>query len=230
MRAWIDYYDSPHTIYANARHRDAHFMHIARDITAYVPSPDATVVDYSCGEALSAGIVAAACGKLILAEPAPGVRSRIAERFASNLKISVNTLEDVAAMPAGSVDLIVMHSVSQYMSAGEIDAAFATFRRLLKPSGTLIVGDVLAPNVSAVTDVLTLLRFGLADGFFIAAFASLVRTFFSNYWQLRTSIGLTRYSEAEMLAKLTASGFSATRQARNIGHNWARMTFLARPA
>ena len=132
MRAWIDYYDSPHTIYANARHRDAHFMHIARDITAYVPSPDATVVDYSCGEALSAGIVAAACGKLILAEPAPGVRSRIAERFASNLKISANTLEDVAAMPAGSVDLIVMHSVSQYMSAGEIDAAFATFRRLLK--------------------------------------------------------------------------------------------------
>ena len=230
MRAWIDYYDSPHTIYANARHRDAHFEHIARDIAAYVPSPGATVVDYSCGEALSANTVAAACGKLILAEPAPGVRSRIAERFAGNPKISVNTLEDVAAMPAGSVDFIVMHSVSQYMSAPEIDAAFATFRRLLKPTGILIVGDVLAPNVSAITDVITLLRFGLADGFFIAAFASLVRTFFSNYWQLRTSIGLTRYSEAEMIAKLTASGFSTVRQARNIGHNWARMTFLARPA
>lgn len=230
MRAWIDYYDSPHTIYANARHRDAHFERIARDIAAYVPSPDATVVDYSCGEALSANIVAAACGKLILAEPAPGVRSRIVERFTGNPKISVNTLEDVAAMPEGSVDFIVMHSVSQYMSAQEIDAAFTTFRRLLKPSGILIVGDVLAPNVSAVTDVLTLLRFGLADGFFIAAFASLVRTFFSNYWQLRTSIGLTRYSEAEMTAKLAASGFSAVRQTRNIGHNWARMTFLGRPA
>ena len=33
-----------------------------------------------------------------------------------------------------------------------------------------------------------------------------------------------------MIAKLTASGFSTVRQARNLGHNWARMTFLARPA
>ena len=229
MRAWIDYYDSPHTIYANARHRDVHFKHIASDIAGYVPSPDATVVDYSCGEALYAGMVADACGKLILAEPAPGVRARIAALFAGNPKISAVTLEDVAAMPDGSVDLIVMHSVSQYMSAEEIDAALKTFRRLLKPSGTFVLGDVLAPNISAVTDVLALLRFGLTDGFFIAAFVSLVRTFFSNYWQLRTSVGLARYSEAEITAKLAACGFSATRQAKNIGHNWARMTFVCRP-
>ena len=229
MRTWIDYYDSPHTIYANARHRDVHFKHVASDIVGYVPSSDAIVVDYSCGEALYAGMVADACGKLILAEPAPGVRARIAALFSGNPKISAVTLEDVAAMPDGSADLIVMHSVSQYMSAEEIDAALKTFRRLLKPSGTFVLGDVLVPNVSAVTDVLTLLRFGLADGFLIAAAASLVRTFFSNYWQLRTSVGLARYSEAGMLAKLSAAGFSAVRQPKNIGHNWARMTFVCRP-
>ena len=230
MRAWIDLYDSDHTIYANTRHRDLHFARIAKDIAAYVPSPNAVVVDYSCGEALSANTVAAACGKLFLAEPAPGVRARIASRFAGNPKIAVCSLEDVAAMPDQSVDFVVMHSVSQYMTVEELDTALKTIRRVLKPSGIFILGDVLRPHVSAATDALALLRFGLKDGFFIAAFLSLVRTLFSSYWTLRSSLGLARYAETDMLAKLKGHGFSATRQAINIGHNQARMTFLCRPA
>ena len=39
-----------------------------------------------------------------------------------------------------------------------------------------------------------------------------------------------RYSEAEMVAKLAASGFSASRAHVNIGHNPWRMTFVARHA
>lgn len=230
MHAWIDWYDSHHTIYANARHREVHFQRIARDIIAYIPSADATVLDYSCGEALEAGKVAAASGRLILAEPAPGVRARIAARFAGNSKITVCTLEDAAAMPAQSIDLSVIHSVSQYMTAQEIDAALQALRRLVKPSGILVIGDVISPKTSALTDALALLRFGLRDGFFIAACVSLVRTLFSNYRQLRSSIGLARYSEAEIVAKLMACGFSATRQPINIGHNQARMTFICRPA
>ena len=75
MDDWIDYYDSTHTIYASKRHRDVHFETIAADIIGYIPSRDAVVLDYACGEALSAPKVAEACGKLILAEPAPGVRT-----------------------------------------------------------------------------------------------------------------------------------------------------------
>ena len=54
MDDWIDYYDSTHTIYASRLHRDLHFQLIARDIIGYVSSPDAVVLDYACGEALSA--------------------------------------------------------------------------------------------------------------------------------------------------------------------------------
>ncbi|MBW8858077.1 MAG: methyltransferase, partial [Bradyrhizobium sp.] len=84
MDDWIDYYDSTHTIYVSKLHRDLHFQIIARDIIGYISSPEATVLDYACGEALSASQVAAACGKLILAEPAPGVRGRLIARFAPN--------------------------------------------------------------------------------------------------------------------------------------------------
>ena len=78
MDEWIDYYDSTHTIYASKLHRDLHFQIIARDIIGYIASPDAVVLDYACGEALSAAKVADACAKLYLAEPAPGVRGRSA--------------------------------------------------------------------------------------------------------------------------------------------------------
>jgi hypothetical protein len=125
MDDWIDYYDSTHTIYVSKVHRDAHFRVIAQDIVGYIPSPDAVVLDYSCGEALSAAQVASACRELILMEPAPGVRGRLTARFAPNPKIRVASPDDLKTMPDGSLDLAVMISVAQYMTPDELDAALA---------------------------------------------------------------------------------------------------------
>ena len=71
--------------------------------------------------------------------------------------------------------------------------------------------------------------FAAANGFLGAALLGLLRTLLSDYWRLRSQVGLTRYAEAAMIGKLAASGFSARRAAANIGHNAARMTFIARP-
>src|SRR3989442_14169373 len=132
MDEWIDYYDSTHTIYASKLHRDLHFQIIARDIIGYISSPDAVVLDYACGEALSAARVAEASGKLYLAEPAPGVRGRLIARFAPNTKIRVRSLDHLRQMDEKSVDLAVMHYVAQYMTPDELDTAFAVVKRLLK--------------------------------------------------------------------------------------------------
>ncbi|MEW6767400.1 MAG: class I SAM-dependent methyltransferase [Pseudomonadota bacterium] len=227
MDDWIDYYDSTHTIYVSKLHRDVHFQVIAADIIGFIPSPGATVLDYSCGEALSAGDVAAACGKLILAEPAPGVRGRLTARFASNPKIAVRSLDELNRQPDQSVDLAVMISVAQYMTPKELDAALALMRRMLKPGGKLILGDILHPDVGAATDVIALLRLAARNGFLTDALWGLARTALSDYWQLRQSIGLQRYSESDIIAKLQAAGFAATRVPKNVGHNPARMTFVA---
>jgi ubiquinone/menaquinone biosynthesis C-methylase UbiE len=230
MDDWIDYYDSTHTIYVSKLHRDLHFQVIARDIVGYISSPDAVVLDYACGEALSAGRVADACGKLILAEPAPGVRGRLIARFAPNTRIRVRSLDDLRHMEEKSVDLVVMNSVAQYMTPAELDAAFAVIRRLLKPSGRLVLGDILRPEVGMGRDVAALLKFAASYGFLKDAFYGLASTALSDYRQLRTRIGLQRYSEAEMVAKLAAAGFTASRAHQNIGHNPWRMTFVARHA
>jgi ubiquinone/menaquinone biosynthesis C-methylase UbiE len=230
MDDWIDYYDSTHTIYASKLHRDLHFQAIARDIIGYIAAKDAVVLDYACGEALSAAKVAEACGMLFLAEPAPGVRGRLIARFAPNTKIRVRSLEDLRKMPEKSIDLVVMNSVAQYMTSDELDTALAVVRRLMKQSGRLVIGDILRPEVGMFTDVIALLRFAAKHGFLRDALVGLVSTALSDYRLLRSKVGLQRYSEAEITAKLAKTGFTASRAHVNVGHNPWRMTFVARHA
>jgi SAM-dependent methyltransferase len=226
---WLTFWDSSHSIYVNARHRDVHYSLIARQIAALVPSPQARVLDYGCGEALHADRVAAAAGELLLCEGAPRVRAGIAARFAGNAKIRAVAPEDVERLADHSLDLIVLHSVAQYLTPEELAKLFALFHRLLNADGVLVVSDIIPPDVAASTDALALLRFGVANRFFVAAVTGLVRTVLSDYWRLRTRYGLTRYGEAAMTEKLAAAGFFTQRAPQNIGHNQARMAFMARP-
>ena len=228
---WISFYDFKHSvIYVNGRHRDVHYETIARDIRALVPSPGAIVMDYGCGEATSAALVADACRHLTLVEAAPNVRAALRERFAANPKMSVMMPDEAAAQPAGSVDMIVLHSVAQYLTAAELDAMMATFKRLLKPAGTFVLGDIVPPQLASVWAALSLLRFGAANGFFWAAVGGLIRILLSDYFTLKKSHGLSHYDEADMMAKLRAAGFAPKRAAHNIGHNQHRMTFVSTPA
>ncbi|MEA2946418.1 MAG: hypothetical protein QOI40_1748, partial [Alphaproteobacteria bacterium] len=228
MGDWVAFWDSQHSIYVNARHRDVHYRTIAQDIAAHVTS-GASVLDYGCGEALHADLVAAPARRVILCEAAPMVRAALAERYAGHAKIEVRSPDEIAALPAGSVDVVVLHSVAQYLTSEELDQTLARFHRLLADNGLLILGDVIPPGVSALTDATALIRFASANGFLGAALVGLARTVLSDYWRLRSQLGLTRYGEAAIVQKLGSAGFSARRASANIGHNPARMTFLARP-
>jgi len=230
MKNWVEYYDSDHSIYVNARHRDVHYARLAAAFMRHVPPGGARVLDYGCGEALHADRVVAAAGALVLAEAGPAVRGRLKARFKGHPAISVVSTDEVAALPPGSFDMVIVHSVSQYLSPDDFARIAAMFYGLLAPGGLLLVGDVVPPEASVLAETLALLRFGLRDGFFVAAATGLIRTFFSDYRQLRSRIGLTRYSEAQMVATLRAAGFAATRAPVNAGHLTTRMTFLARKA
>jgi SAM-dependent methyltransferase len=228
MKDWVAYYDSDHSIYVNDRHRDVHYSRLADAIASYVPGPTAAVLDYGCGEALHADRVANAAGRLTLAEAGPAVRGRLIERFKGNPKILVISTDRVGSLLPGSFDMAILHSVSQYLTPEEFERTVILFRRLLQPGGLLLVGDVVPPDASAIADAWALLQFGWRDGFFRAAVLGLIRTAFSDYWRLRTKMGLTRYTEQEMAGKLVAAGFRVTRTPANLGHLATRMTFLAR--
>ena len=229
IASWLAFWDRPHCIYVSARHKDVHYRLIAGEIAALVPGPQARVLDYGSGEALHADLVAAQAGELLLCEGASGVRAGLAGRFAAIAKIRVVAPDEVERLPAHSLDLIVLHSVAQYLSANEAEALLELFHRLTKPGGVLVVGDVIPPHISAATDAMALIRFAAANGFLAAALGGIARTLMSDHMRLRARLGLTRYDQSKMLQELAAAGFTAQRAARNIGHNQARMTFIARP-
>jgi len=226
---WLAFWDKPHAIYVNARHKDVHYRLIAEEIAARVPSRDARVLDYGCGEALHAEIVAAACGELVLCDGAPSVRAGLAAHFAGNAKIRVLAPDDIERLPQATLDFIVLHSVAQYLSAEQLRALLATFRRLVAPGSVVLLSDIIPPEFSAAADVAALLRFAATNGFLLAALGGLFRTLFSDYRRLRARYGLAHYSAADILLTLEAAGFAAERAPKNIGHNPARMAFVARP-
>ncbi|MFL5043761.1 MAG: class I SAM-dependent methyltransferase [Xanthobacteraceae bacterium] len=227
MRDWLSFWNAPNRIYVNDLHRDVHYRDVALEIRSLVPSPSATVVDYGCGEATAAHLVAEAAGALILSDGAPGVRDKLAARFRDNAKITVRSPEEVAALPPGTVDLIVLNSVAQYLDHTQFAELLALFKRLLAADGRLVVGDVIPPHTSAVGAIVALMTLAWRHGFVGPALLGLIRTLFSDYRRLRNRLGLTHYSEAEMLEALSRAGFAAHRRYPNLEHNQERMTFVA---
>jgi ubiquinone/menaquinone biosynthesis C-methylase UbiE len=226
---WRDYWNQDTPIYVSDRHKTLHYQLIASDIAALVPSPQAHVLDHGCGEALSAGRVAARCGRLYLCDAAPLVRERLNERFRTNPKIEVLAPEELEELPGGSLDLVVANSLLQYLSREELRDLLGLWRRKLKREGRLVLADVVPPNLGPLADAKALLAFGWKGGFATRAVIGLIRTALSDYRKIRSELGLTTYAESELIELLRGEGFSAERRAKNIGHNQERMTFLARP-
>jgi SAM-dependent methyltransferase len=226
---WADYWNAETTVYVSDRHKQVHYEGVARDVRSHVPSPDARVVDYGCGEALSADLVADACRHLSLCDSAGTTRQRLADRYAGRANISVISPAEFEGLPDASIDLIVANSVVQYLSPAEFERLLAVSRAKLSPAGRLVLADLIPRRVGALTDAAQLLRFAWANGFLLAAAAGLVRSFFSSYRRMRAQYGLLRFDEGEVLQILRRSGFSAHRHYPNIGHNGQRMTFVATP-
>lgn len=229
IRDWVAFWDSPHSIYVNAKHADVHYRDVADAIISFIPKRPTRLLDFGCGEALHAKAVAARADRLILCEAAASVRNALAARFAAMGNVEVVAPEALRAIPDGSFDLIVANSVVQYLSRPALKDLLVLWRRLLAPDGTLVVADVIPPDVGAVSDLAALLRYAAAHGFLLAAVAGVVRTAASPYRSLRARLGIARYAEKDFVALLAAAGYSAQRLPRNIEHNQARMTFAARP-
>ena len=227
---WRDYWNQDTPIYTSERHKLLHYRLVANDIIGLIPSRDAVVLDYGCGEALFADRVAAKCARLYLSDAAPLVRDRLRERFGGNKRIAVLAPDDVANLDDASLDLIVVNSLVQYLSLDELRGLLKLSRMKLRSSGQLVLADVIPPDVSPLTDARALLSFAWQGGFLRSALLGLARTAFSEYRRIREEIGLSQYSEEEMIDILDDSGFSPQRRPRNLGHNPARMTFMARPA
>jgi SAM-dependent methyltransferase len=246
---WREFWEGETPIYVNERHKLLHYRLVAQGILeamAELPetgsgevaperggvAPQAfrpVVLDHGCGEALAADDIAALCGRLYLCEAAASVRAKLGARFARLGNVVVINPVEVADIPEASLDLVVANSLVQYLTRAEFAFLLRLWRHALKPQGRLLLADVPAKGLTLVADALALLRFGWRGGFLSAALGGLVRTATSDYRKLRAELGFATYDEREVIALLAEAGFKGKRRYPNLGHNQARMAFLAAP-
>ncbi len=226
---WRDWWNTPHSIFVNARHLQIHYAHVADVIVRALPAQrPLVVVDYGCGEALDAGRVADAAGRLILYDTAERVRTALATRYRGVPNITVADDAELAATAPDSVDAVVVYSVIQYMAREEFTALLAQWRAWLRPDGLLLLVDVIPPEAGLFDDVAALIATAWRYGFVRAAIGGLASTLFSPYRPLRRGLGLTVYTEAEIRTLLEDAGFAAHRHPSNLHFNRARMTIFGR--
>lgn len=226
--SWVEYWNSDSPVYVNTRHKTLHARAVAGDIIALIETPDAKVLDYGCGEALEAQRVAAHCGTLYLHDAAPAVLAKLAARVAQDATIQTLDADAVWDIEDASLDLIVINSVAQYIAKPDFAALVARLATKLKSGGRLVLGDLLPPGLSPITDAKALLSFGFQGGFLMPAMVGLVRTYFSEYRNIRSALGLVHYAPEEAINLLSGAGLNARRLARNFGHNQVRMAFEGR--
>ena len=225
---WRDFWNGEHVLYVNSRHRALYYADIGKDIAALIPSPEAVVLDYGCGEALAADVIAGKCARLYLYDPMPKIEGMLRARHKANAKIVVLDKAGLEALSDASLDMMICNSVLQYLSRDECDVLVASAAAKLKLGGRLVVADIVPPHVDALTDSWALVEFAYRGGFLLAALRGLAGTFLKRYRRTRGRMGLTTFAIPEMQRLLATRGFEARRFERNIGHNQARMTFIGK--
>lgn len=226
--SWREILNREPARYVNTRHHLLHFETIAKDVAALVPAPDATVLDYGCGDTMAADLLAAKCGRLYLYDGAPKIVASLRQRYANAERIIVLSEAALKALPDASLDMVVCNSIFQYLSREECRTLVGFAAKKLRLGGRILVGNVLPPHVDTVADGLALLDFAYRGGFFLAALRRLALAFVTKYRHLGPRPALTTFTIPDMLRLLSIEGFEARRIDQNIGHNHAHMTFIGK--
>lgn len=227
--SWIEYWNGAPTLYSCARHREAHDFDIAFSIVNMMSDARAVVLDFGCGEATRAHFVANRCSKLYLMDAASTVRARLIARYGTCPNIEILGEEWHERLPPDSIDLITLNSVVQYLPQWHFNELLSLFLKVLKPTGSIIISDVIPAHLRPSGDAFELLKFAHAEGFLREAFTGLLRTALSRYTRTRRVARLSKYSESNFIELMRVAGLEAMRAHKNVGHNQRRMTFVAKP-
>jgi cyclopropane fatty-acyl-phospholipid synthase-like methyltransferase len=204
----------------------------ARDYAARVRrliglEPDMSVLDFGCGFGHTSRALAGDVANVALWDASANVRrealARIADVANAELVDFTNPHHDFRE----HFDLILVHSVLQYMSADEITMWLARWRRMLRPGGRVALSDLIVPGAGGPGELVSYLFFALRHGFFCNAFVHGVRET-ASYWRARQSRPLTVVTRPGLEAWAATAGFDVEWLRENLSHRSARATAVLR--
>jgi ubiquinone/menaquinone biosynthesis C-methylase UbiE len=228
MKSWYEYWNRPNGIFVSESHKRAHYQRIFSNVRPFLPrGSGSSVLDWGCGEASAAERMASECERIYLYDPADVVCTRLRQRYETHPRITILDAEQLKRLPSECLDLILINSVIQYLSRAELVAALLDLRRLLKPEGRVLIGDVIAPSTALWQHVMVFLNFAYRSGFIVSGIIGLVRTFLPSYNSVKRRHGFSRYSEAEILGIFELCKLHGNRLPRNIAVSPIRSSYIA---
>jgi len=207
----------------------------ARDYVARVrrilqPTRATTVLDFGCGFGHTARELAPSVGNIALWDASSNVRRHALERVRDLGNATMLDLQqaDEAAL-RNRFDLILVHSVLQYMSPDEVRSWLARWRGMLSRDGRLVLSDLLVPGAGSFGEIPSYLMFALRHGFFWDAFTAGVRET-AHYWSTRKSAPLTVLPRQVLESWSTEAGLQLQWLDENLSHRRSRATAVLRVA
>jgi SAM-dependent methyltransferase len=228
MDTWLSYWNMPNRSCVSKRHQRAHYDVLFAGVAPYLPDRRGVVLDWGCGDALAANRIAEQCSMVLLYDAAESARERLRQRYGSHDRIRILDKSGLEELARESIDFIVANSVIQYLSDQQLSDALALFHRLIKPGGTVLLGDVINRGTGNSRHVATFLGFAWKYDFLPSAIVGLARTFLSPYRSLQRDIGLAAFAPEQILDKLERRGFAAEKLPQNIAVSKHRSSYLAR--
>lgn len=185
--------------------------------------PGSSVLDFGCGFGYVAELLGQVAGELYVWDVACNMRERTKQRIARRRAVHVLALEPWPDVVPVCVDLVTVNSVVQYMDRDGLRAHLRRWRSLLKPSGRVLVSDLILPESRFLGEVVDSLGFAARRRFL---WRSLLHASgqFGVYLQARRSLPLLRIAPRELESEALAAGLRARILEENLTYRRNRYT------
>jgi len=160
------------------------------------------ILDYGCGQGLVAARLAHRAKAIDLWDSSQTAREQAQEicREYSNANV-LTQLPDSALY-----DLILVLSVTQYMTDAQLREAMGLWKEMLKPDGLVLITDIIPPQRRMVNEVFALLRFAVRYKLLFSMILDGIRDL-PNYWQRSQEYPLTHYALETVAGMASVAGF-----------------------
>jgi cyclopropane fatty-acyl-phospholipid synthase-like methyltransferase len=194
------------------------------------PTTQMRVLDFGCGFGHTARMLAPHVGTIALWDASATVRRQARVRVADLPNVEFLDLSATGqAATFGKFDLILVHSVLQYMTEEEIRGWLGRFRNSLCANGRLLLSDLITPAAGGLAELLGYLAFARRNGFFWDALRAGVRELRA-YWSARQTRPLTRVCEQRLTSWAGEAGLTLEWLHENLSHRQSRACAVLRIA
>lgn len=223
---WASYWEG-----LSSRHRifSAESAEYVDRLLDAVPVPrEARVLDFGCGFGHTAHALAPHVGEIAVWDAASNMRRGARLTLADTRNATFVDLSDPAAAATGCWDLILVHSVVQYLPEAELQAWLGHWQRMLVPGGRLIISDIPTPASSGVRELGEMLRFASSRSMLLPALRDGIAEA-GRYQQQRATLPLTRLTMETLERRAAEAGLSARLLPVNLSYRRGRISVVFQP-